>query len=202
VLLDRLREVGVQPEPEPAREHRRLPHQLPRDRERRAGRHRDLDAGAGPCLVQLPGQALGFREYVVEVLDQLVGREASVRGPEVHRAAGRDDAHAELPCGLDLRLDQPVAPARKDVVVVEDRRAAGERELGDPGPRGGVLGLGVDSRPHWVELAEPAEEVRLLRTRARERLAKVVVRVHEPGSYDCARELHALVGLRLLAFAD
>ena len=47
----------------------------------------------------------------------------------------------------DLGLDQPVAAAREDVVVVEDGRAARERELGQAGARGGVLGLGVDAAP-------------------------------------------------------
>ena len=42
---------------------------------------------------------------------------------------------------------RPGASAREDVVVVEDGRAAGERELGEPGPGGGVLGLLVDARP-------------------------------------------------------
>ena len=41
----------------------------------------------------------------------------------------------------------PSWPAREDVVVVEDRRAARERELGEPGAGGRVLGLGVDPAP-------------------------------------------------------
>ena len=52
--------------------------------------------------------------------------------------------HAELPRGLHLRLDEAFAPAREDVVVVEHGRAAREGELGEPGPRGRVLRLGVD----------------------------------------------------------
>ncbi len=73
----------------------------------------------------------------------------------------------------------PVRPAREDVVVVEDRCRAGERKLGEPGAGGGVLGLGVDPRPHGVERRQPVEEVGLLRPRARQVLVQVVVGVDE-----------------------
>ena len=87
-------------------------------------------------------------------------------------------------------------------MVVEDRRAAGERELGEPGARRGVLGLGVDSRPHRVELAEPAEEIGLLRAGAGQRLVEVVVGVDEPGRDDRAAEVDAFFGRRLWPAAD
>jgi hypothetical protein len=83
----------------------------------------------------------------VEVLDEVVGRQAAVGDAEVHRAARGDDAHPELARGLHLGLDQALAPAREDVVVVEDGRAAGERELREARARGGVLAFGVESAP-------------------------------------------------------
>ena len=83
----------------------------------------------------------------------------------------------------------PLDAAREDVVVVEDGRAARERELGEPGARGGVLHLGVDPRPDRVERAQPGEEVGLLRPGARERLVEVVVRVDEAGRDDGAAEV-------------
>ena len=93
------------------------------------------------------GEPLRVGEHSVEVLDELVGRQAAVGLAEVHRAARGDDAHAELARGLHLGLDQAGPAAREDVVVVEDGRAAGERELGEPRARRRVLGLRVDPRP-------------------------------------------------------
>ena len=103
-----------------------------------------------PGLVQQRGEALGLREHRVEVLDQLVGRKAAVGDAEIHRAARGDDAHAELARRLHLGLDQALAAAREDVVVVEHGRAAGEGELGEARSRRGVLGLGVDPRPDGI----------------------------------------------------
>ena len=97
---------------------------------------------------------------------------------------------------------EPGAAAREDVVVVEDGRAAGERELGEPGARGRVLRLGVDAGPDRIELAEPGEEVGLLRPRAREGLVQVVVRVDEARRDDRAAEVDPLVRFRLGAAAD
>ena len=124
LLLERLGEMGVQREAEPARERRRLLHQAAGDRERRARRDGQLHAGAGAGLVQQRREPLGLGEHRVELLDELVRREAAVGDAEVHRAARGDDPHADLARRLHLRLDQPLAAPREDVVVVEDRRAA------------------------------------------------------------------------------
>ncbi len=156
VLLDRLREVRVERQAEPARERGGLLHQPAGDRERRARRDRELDARARAGLVELPREPLGVREHSVQVLDQLVRRQPAVGLAEIHRAARRDDPDAELTGRLHLGLDEPLPPAREDVVVVEHRRATGQRELGEPGASGGVLGLGVDARPDRIELAQPA----------------------------------------------
>ena len=86
----------------------------------------------GPVLVQLGDEPLGVGEHRVDVLDELVGREPAVGLAEVHRAARGDDPDAELARRLHLGLDQAGPPAREDVVVVEDGRAARERELGEP----------------------------------------------------------------------
>ena len=86
-------------------------------------------------------------------------------------------------------------------MVVEDRRATRERQLGEPRAGGCVLGLGVDPRPHRVERLQPREQVGLLRPRARERLVQVVMRVHEAGRDERTRKVDPLVGLRLGAAA-
>ena len=196
LLLERLREVGVERQPEPAGERGRLLHQPAGDGERRARRHRELHAGAWAGLVQQRGEALGLGEHGVELLDELVGREAAVGLAEIHRAARGDDPHADLARRLHLGLDQPLAALREHVVVVEDGRAAGQRELGEAGACRGVLGLGVDPRPDRVELAQPGEEVGLLGPGAREGLVEVVVRVDEAGRDDGAVEVDPRLGRR------
>ncbi len=192
-----LGEVRVEGQAEAACELGRLRHQSLRHRERRARRDGDLHARARAGLVQLADEPLGVRENRVDVLDELVGREPAVRVAEVHRAARGDDADADLARRLHLRLDQARAAAREDVVVVEDGRAARERELGEAGARGRVLGLGVDPGPGRIELAQPAEEVGLLRAGTRERLVQVVVGVDEARRDDGAAEVDALVRLGL-----
>ena len=189
LLLDGLGEVRVEHEAEPPRERRRLLHQPSGDRERRARRDGDLHARSGPALVEGAVEPLGLGEHRVELLDELVGRQAAVRDAEVHRAARRDEAHAELARRLDLGLEDAGPAAREDVVVVEDGRAAGERQLGEPRARGCVLRLRVDPGPDRIQLAEPREEVGLLGPRAREGLVEVVVRVDEARRDDGAAEV-------------
>src|SRR5262249_36579688 len=105
---------------------------------------------------------------LVAVLDDRVRRQPAFGLAEVHRPARRDDAQAELACRADLRLEHPLAAWRKEVVVVEDGRAAGERELREPAARRGVLRLLVDTRPDGIERLQPAEEVLVLRAGARQ----------------------------------
>ena len=151
----------------------------------------------GPGLVQRSVEALRLGEDGIDLLDELVGRQAAVGDAEVHRAARGDDPHAELACGLHLRLEDPLAAAGEDVVVVEHGRAARECELREPGAGRCVLGLRVDPGPDGIELAQPREEVGLLRASPRQRLVQVMVRVDEPGRDDRAAEIHALLVLRL-----
>ena len=141
-------------------------------------------------------------EHGVELLDELVGRQPAVRDAEVHGAARRDEPQPDLAGRLHLGLDQAVASAREEVVVVEDRRAAGQRQLGKAGSRRRVLRLGVEPGPDGVQLPQPGEEVGLLRPCARERLKEVVVRVDEAGSDDGPAEVDDLVRVRPLAVAD
>ena len=174
-------------EAEPAGERGRLLHQPRRHRERRAGRDDDL----GHRAVDDPGEALGVGEHVVDLLDEVVGREAAVGDAEVHRAARGDDPDADLGGGPELGLDEPRDAPREDVVVVEDGGAARERELGDAGSRGGVDHLLVDPRPDRVERAQPGEEVGVLRPGAGEGLVEVVVGVDEARCDDRAVEVFA-----------
>ena len=110
--------------------------------------------------------------------------------------------NAELRGGADLRLDDPGPSRRKEIVVVEHRRAAGQHELREPGPGRGVLRLVVDPAPDGKERLQPCEEVGLLGPRAGERLEKVVMDVDEPGRDECSTQVGDTVGCRRLAVAD
>ena len=110
--------------------------------------------------------------------------------------------HAELARGAHLGLDQAARAAREDVVVVEDGRAAGERELGEPVRAAAYTDSSSMPRPDRIERREPREEVGLLRPGARQGLVEVVVRVDEAGRDDRAAEVDALVGLGRRAAAD
>ena len=63
-----------------------------RDRERRARRERDPQHRAGRRVVEAVDRGLAGGEDRVAVLDDLVGRQAAVGAPEVHRAAARVEA--------------------------------------------------------------------------------------------------------------
>ena len=145
----------VQDEAKLACERRRLGHEVLCHRERRAGGDGDLDTSASALLVQLADEPPRVGQHRVDLLDELVRREPSAGDAEVHRAARRHDAHAELPRCLHFRLDQPVASAWEHVVVVENHRASRQCELREPGSRRRVLGLGVDPGPYWVQLSKP-----------------------------------------------
>ena len=87
-------------------------------------------------------------------------------------------------------------------MVVESGRTAAEGNRREAGSRGRVLGIPVDPAPERIELAEPAEEVGLLRPRPREGLVEVVVRVDEAGRDQCAAEVLEGLRVRRIALAD
>ena len=185
-------------EPEPARLLRRLGHQPLRHRERRARRGDDLHEAV--LVLSAAARSMSAR-IVVQLLDDRVGRQAALRRAEVHRAARGDDPQAELARRAQLRVEDRLRLVREQVVVVEDGRAARERELGEPVARGRVLRLRVEPRPDRVALDEPLEERPVLRAGARQVLPEVVVRVDEPGRDDGAAEVDPLVGDGRLAGA-
>ena len=113
VLLDRLREVRVEPQAAPPRELRGFAHQASRHRERRARRDDDL---AGIRV----RESLRLGEHRVDVLDELVRRQASLRLAEVHRAARRDRASRRAPA-------RPAAPPRSGRSSRAGRRSGGRR---------------------------------------------------------------------------
>ena len=200
LLLDRLGEVRVELQPEPARELGRLLHQPPRDGERRAGRDRDLDERpASSCSPASRSVSASTRRDPRRASPEAGRRRDSPRSIEPREATMRTPSSRAAATSASTR---PADAAREDVVVVEDGRAARERELGEARPRGRVLRLLVDPRPDGVERLEPREQVGLLRPRARERLVEVMVRVDEAGRHDRAAEVDALLGGGRLPAAD
>ena len=101
--------------------------------------------------------------------------------PEIHRAAAGVEAQADGRGGADLDLEEVPGVAREDVVVVGGRRAARARERRQAGARRCPARLGVDQRPHRVELDQPLEQRRLLSESAGGPLVEVVVAVDEAG---------------------
>jgi len=124
LLVRGLRDVGVEADPKPARQRCGLAHQELAGRERRARRDRDSHHGAQPRVMESADGSLGLGQHGVGVLHDLVRREATLRGAQVHRAAAGMEPHADGSRSLDLRFEQVACSGRKDVVVVGRRRTA------------------------------------------------------------------------------
>ena len=194
LLLDRLGHVGVQPHAALAGKRSRLGHQLARDAERRTGRQRDPAHRARLRLVELVQRGLVRLEDRVAVLDDAVRRQPALRDAQVHRAATRVEADAELARGLDLDRQQVAGAVREDVVMIRRGRAARAQQRGEPGARRGALHTPIDARPHRIQLDQPLEQRRLLRQPARRVLVEVVMAV------DQARRRQAPAGVDLRSF--
>ena len=167
-----------------------------RDRERRAGRDRDLDAVA----VGERGQPLRVGERIV-VGDSTtrVGRQAAVRLAEIHRPARRDDAarRARAPRGSPPRAARSRRAGRRSGGRTRScsRRGRARRGL----TRAAAYSASVVDRADQIGYSASSQPKRfcVLRTRTREVLPEVVVRVDEPGVTTAPpRSLH-VVGLGL-----
>ena len=103
-------------------------------------------------------------------------------------------ADADLLGGGDLVID--AAAIREDIGVVEDRRAPGRRQFGEPHERRPAGRLRRTAGPDPVVGSEPGKQVIVLRGRqvARERLVEVVVDVHKAGQDDLPGQIKHLVG--------
>ena len=145
---------------------------------------RSIESGRG-VVEPVHGVGRGGEDRV-EVLDDVVRRQAALRPAEVHRAAGRHEPQADGARGLDLGGEQVATVGREDVVVVHRRRAAGLREPAEAGRRGGGHRLLVDAAPHRVEGRQPLEERRVDGEAAGDPLVQVVVGVDQPGRDDAA----------------
>ena len=191
LLVLGLRHVRVQPHAAGAGQLGRLAHQLLRDAERGAGGERDPHHRVGRGVVVLVDRGLAGGEDRVAVLDDLVRRQPAGGAAEVHRAAARVEAQADLARRLDLDRQQVARVAREQVVVVGGGGAARARERDQPRARGRLLDRGVDVRPDRIELLQPLEQRVVLRQPARGPLVEVVVAVDEAGRGEHAAPVDA-----------
>ena len=180
--------MGVQAHAAAARQLGGIGHQPACHRERRARRQRDPHHRARRRIVEAADRGLARGQDRVAVLDDLVGRKPAIRPPEIHRAAAGMKPQADRRGGADLDLEEVAGVSREDVVVVGRRRAARARERRQTGARRCPARLGVDQRPHRVELDQPLEQRRLLSEAAGGPLVEVVVAVDEAGRRQHGRE--------------
>ena len=179
VLLHGLGGVGVQAHAERAREHGRFAQQVGGHRERRARRDRHAHERVERRVVIALDGFGGRAERGIRRLHGEVRGESALRGAEVHRAAGRVQAHADTLRRLDDRAHDVTRALREDVVVVAHGGAPGAGEHGHPARGADARQPGVDLRPERVERREPVEQDRVLRVAAGEPLVQVVVRVDQ-----------------------
>ncbi len=186
LLLGRLGAVGVQPDPLAAGEFGGLAQQPGGDRERRAGRERDLQHRVGGGVVVAVDGLLGGGEDRVQLLDGVVRGQAAVLLAAVHRAAQRGEPQAQLLDGLDLGAEDVAAVLGEHVVVVGGGGAAGLEERGGGTLGGGVHEPVVDPGPGRVEGDQPVEEDVVLGQAAGDPLVEVVVGVDQAGGDEVA----------------
>ena len=161
-------------------------HQRGGDRERRAGRQRDLRHRPLPALMVAADQPLAVRQDRVLVLHHAVRRQAAITLGKVHGAAGEQHAQAQPLRGGDLDVDAVLEPGGKDVMMVGGGGAARQHQLGHGDGGGEIERLGRQPRPHRVERLQPGEQLAVERGRQRagERLVEMVVGVDKPGQDD------------------
>src|SRR5262249_43358565 len=147
----------------------------------RAGRQAYPHHGPGRRIVVGVDGGLGGGQDRVDVLHDVVRRQAAVALPQVHRAPGRVEAQPDLARRADLGREHVPAVVGEDVVVIGGGGAAGGGQPGQAAPRRREYDLGVDAAPHRVQLGEPAEQGGVHRQAARRPLVEVVVGVHQAG---------------------
>ena len=169
------------------RQHGRLAQQIRGDRERRAGRDRDAHERVERGVVIALDGLRGSAERGIRRLHGEVRREPALRGAEVHRAAGRVQAHADALGRLDDRAHDVAGALREDVVVVAHGRAARAGEHRHAARGADARQARIDLRPQRVQRGEPVEQDRVLRVAAGEPLVQVVVGVDQAGRDEAVR---------------
>ena len=163
----------------------------------RAGGERDAGHRARARVVMLANEAERVGEDRLLVLDHVVGRQPALAAPAAHRSPRGLEPDAEIAGGGDLDVDEARLAAGEEIEMVGGRGAAGQQQLAEADPRGGVDRIRRRPAPHLVELGEPGEERGLLHAGdvAGEGLRKVVVRVDEAGEDDLAPGVDRALGI-------
>src|SRR5665809_30281 len=98
----------------------------------------------------------------------------------IHRSPAGMKANAELPRRGNGGLEEIPRSARENVMVVGGRRASRTDKGGQARARRRPLHIHIDVRPYRIQLGQPLEEIRLLRTPAREPLIEMMVAIDQP----------------------
>ena len=158
LLVDRLAQMGVQAYAGLAGQFGGRPEQIGGDRERRAGGESDAQHRVERRIVVVRDGLLRGGQDRVDVLDDLVRRQAAPALTEIHRAAGGGEPQPNRPRRLDLGAEQVTAVPGEHVVVVGGGRAALE---GEPRQRPGRRGPGevlVEPGPDRIQRGQPLEQ--------------------------------------------
>ena len=200
-VTDVLGKVGVQRDPVLAGEYCGLAHQVAADREGRAGRHDHAQHRAMAGVVVVLDQTLGLFENMAFFLNHRVGRQAALATAHAHAPACGVKAHADLCSGMDAVVQ--LAAVGVDIQMVTGSGAARENQLGHR-----RLGRNRDhfrreSRPDWIQVVEPIEQLAVLgcRYNAGQALVHMVVGVDQPRDNHLAGHVQNHVGLLRQGFA-
>src|SRR5260370_514685 len=104
------------------------------------------------------------------------------------------EAESELARRFDKRLEDPFAPARKDVVVICGKRASAQEQPGHRRPGGYADRVGVDLSPDRVQRTEPLEQPSVRDVAASGPLVHVVVRVDQARNPNAVRQVDPPAG--------
>ncbi len=103
------------------------------------------------------------------------------------------EAESELARGFDKRLEDPFAPARKDVVMIRRERASAQEQPGHRRASGDTDRVGVDVSPNRIERTEPLEQSSIRDVTTSGPLVHVVVCVDQAGNRNAVRQMELLL---------
>ncbi len=169
------------------------PHQVARDRERRAGRQHDAAHRVARRIVPAARSAARCRARIASSLSTTSsgGRPPRLRPTlMLPRAAWK---RMPMASAASIEVVEPRA-VREQVEMVARRGAARQHQLGHRSPGRDLDHLGREPGPEQVEVREPAEQLGVLGLGhgAGQALVHVVVGVDQPGHHHVAAQVDRL----------